>query len=343
MQVVASGPKYRDDKNVVQFFRDVHDRVAHLPGVAATGTVSSLPLSGMVGWGGIKVEGFTPAPGQELQVDIRSASTDYFRTMQIPLRTGRFFSDHDTSGQQPLALIDDRFARRFWPHESAVGKHIWFDPKKPFTIVGVVGSVKQYGLDSDSKIVTYFPDQQQPGNLMFLVAQTPSVDPSSYASAITREIHAVEPTAAVFQIRTMQDRLYSSLARQRFATTMLTAFALFGLILAAIGVYGVMSYLVTQSTHDIGVRVALGAQPASVIRLVLQQGMSLTVLGIGVGLLGAAALTRVMAGLLFGVSSWDALTFFGVALLLGAIALLATYIPALRATRIDPIVALREE
>jgi predicted permease len=342
MQVAAMGPKYHEDPAVAGFYREVSERIRHLPGVISQGTVSVLPLTGMVGWGHIDVEGFTPVPGQELQVDIRTASADYFRTMQIPLRQGRFFSDYDNAKSQQAVIIDERFADRFWPHHNAVGKHIWFDPKKPMTIVGVVGTVRQYGLDTDSKIATYFPDQQQPNNQMFLVLRTAS-DPAALTAAVSREIHAVEPSAAVYQVRTMQDRLYDSLARQRFATTMLGAFALFSLILAAIGIYGVMSYLVTQGTHDIGLRVALGAQRQNVIQLILRQGATLAAAGIGIGLLGAIALTRVMAGLLFGVSSWDAATFIAVPLLLVAIAMLATYIPARRATKVDPLVALREE
>jgi predicted permease len=243
---------------------------------------------------------------------------------------------------QQVAIVDDRFAQRFWPHDDPIGKHIWFNPKKLMTIVGVVGSVKQYGLDSPSKIVAYFADQQQPGNGMFLVVRTSS-DPLRLSSAVVREIHAVNPNAAVYQIRTMQDRLYDSLARQRFSTTMLGAFALFGLILAAIGVYGVMSYLVAQGTHDIGVRMALGAQRTRIIQMILRQGVELAAVGIGAGLIGALALTRAMSGLLFGISATDALTFCAVVLILAMVGVLATYIPAWRATKVDPIVALREE
>jgi predicted permease len=342
MQVVVTGPKYREDKAVARFYKEVGDRVSHLPGVIGQGVVSALPLTGTVGWGQINVEGFTPAPGQELQADTRIASADYFRTMEIPLRKGRFFSNHDTANMQQVAIVDDQFAERFWPHGNPIGKHVWFDPKKPMTIVGVVGSVKQYGLDTGSKIVAYFPDQQQANNGMFMAVRTSS-DPLHLSGAVVREIHAVDPSAAVYQIRTMQDRLYDSLARQRFSTTMLGAFALFGLILAAIGVYGVMSYLVTQGTHDIGVRVALGAQRANIIRMVLRQGIELAAVGIGVGLLGAMLLTRVMAGLLFGVSATDSLTFGAVVFILALVAVLATYIPAWRATKVDPIQALRQE
>jgi predicted permease len=344
MRVAASGARYRDDKNVVQFYREINDRIAHLPGVVAAGEVSTLPLTGAVGWGGINVEGFTPAPGQELQVDLRIASTDYFRAMEIPLRAGRFFSTHDTADTQKVAIVDDRFAQRFWPHESAVGKHVWFDtPDKGMTIVGVVGTVKQYALNDEGKIVVYFPHEQQPGNNLYLVARTASSDPAAVSSAIVTQIHSLDRSIAVYEVRTMQDRLHASLARQRFSASMLGAFAIFGLVLAVVGIYGVMSYLVSQSVHDIGLRVALGAQPANIIRMVMRQGIELAAFGIAAGLIGAAALTRVLVSLLFGVSATDAVTFSAVAVLLAAVAMLGAYIPARRAARVDPIVALREE
>jgi putative ABC transport system permease protein len=210
------------------------------------------------------------------------------------------------------------------------------------TIAGVVGVVKQYGLDNGSKIVVYFPHQQGPANGVYLVARTSS-NPADLANAMVREIHAVDAGVPVYDIRTMQERLYDSLARQRFATAMLGAFAAFALLLAAVGVYGVISYLVTQSTHDIGLRLALGAQPGQILGLVLRQGMALAAAGIVAGLIGAAALTRVMASLLFGVSATDALTFGLVAAILAAVVCVATLIPARRATGVDPMVALREE
>jgi predicted permease len=342
MQVAANDPKYKDDKPRANFYREIESRIAHLPGVASEGVVSVLPLTGSVGWGGINVEGYTPPPGQELQVDLRTASTEYFRTMEIPLIKGRFFSEDDTADKPQAVIIDEKFAQRFWPDTDPIGKHLWFDPKKPLTIVGVVGVVKQYGLETDGKIATYFPQQQNPGRDMFLVARTSS-DAAPLSAAITREIHSVDPTVVVYGIRTMQDRLYDSLARQRFASTLLSAFAAFALLLAAVGLYGVMSYLVTQSTRDIGVRVALGARPGDIIRMVVRQGMELLAVGILAGLAGAAALTRVMASLLFGVSTTDAATFAAVPALLAAVAFAATAIPALRATRVDPMVVLRDE
>lgn len=342
MEVAATGPKYREDKPVVNFYKEFESRVARLPGVAAEGVVSALPLTGEVGWGQIHVEGYAPPPGQELQVDIRIASTDYFRTMEVPLRKGRFFNEDDTADKPQVVIIDEKFAQRFWPDSDPIGKHLWFDPKKPITIVGVVGVVRQYGLETEGKIATYFPQQQQPDNRTFLVVRTAS-DPAGLASAVVSEIHAVDPDVVVYGIKTMQERLYDSLARQRFSSTMLGAFALFALVLAAIGLYGVMSHLVTQGTHDIGVLVALGARPGNIIGLVVRQGMQLTGIGIVLGLAGAAALTRVMTSLLFGVSSTDALTFAAVPTILAAVAFAATVIPAWKATRVDPMVALREE
>ena len=342
MQFAVSDPKYHDEKVLSNFYREVESRVAHLPGVIAEGATSALPLTGSVGWGGIHVEGYNPPPGQELQVDLRDATADYFRTMQIPLVAGRFFSDQDNLDSTKVAVIDQKFAQRFWPNNDAVGKHLWFDPKKPILIVGVVGVVKQYGLDTDGKIATYFPMQQGPDRGTFLVARSSS-DDAGLSQGITREIHAVDPTVVVYGTRTMNDRLHDSLARQRFSSTMLGAFALFALLLAAVGLYGVLSYLVTQSTHDIGILVALGARRENILALVVRQGMQLTLIGIFAGLIGAAALTRVIASLLFGVSATDLATFLAVPLLLALVAFAATVIPAWRASGVDPMVALREE
>jgi predicted permease len=332
-------PRYRDPKARAELFRQLMANVSRLPGVRSAGGTDVLPLTPSVGWGGIHVEGYTPSVSQpELQVDLRSATSGYFGTMEIPVLQGRAFDDHDTT-ERHVAIVDEKMARRFWPGGDAVGKHVWFNPKEQFTVVGVVGVVKQYGLDTDTRMVTYFPAS---GGYGWVVARTAG-DPATLAGAIARAIHAADSDIPVFDIRTMQERLHDSLARRRFSMTMLGAFAAFALILAMIGVYGALSYLVTQSMHDIGVRMALGARRANILQMVLRRGMGLAAAGIVCGLIGAAALTRLMASLLFGVSAIDIATFAMLPVFLAAVALAACYVPARRATRVDPMTALREE
>ena len=340
MRIGANTRQFPDPNAAAEYFRRFGDTIAAVPGVTMRGAVSSLPFTASVGWGSINVEGFTPQPGQELQVDLRGASVDYFRTMEIPLVRGRYFTTFDTLPKaEPVAIVDDKFARRFWPSEDPIGKHVWFDPKQQITIVGIVGTVKQYGLDVDGRIVVYRPSA---GLANYQVART-STDPAATASAIARAIQSVDPTMPVYDIRTMNDRMSDSLARQRFSMLMLGGFAAFALLLAAIGVYGVLSYLVTQSRQEIGVRMALGAQRGRIVGMVMRQGMELTIAGTVLGLLGAAALSRVMATLLFNVSAMDLLTFALVPVVLIAVAVLACFVPAHRATRVDPQVALRVE
>jgi predicted permease len=344
MRSAEAGPKYQQDKARIQYYQQLGERISRLPGVQSQGAVSALPLTASVGWGGILIEGYTPPPSEpELQVDMRVATNDYFRTMEIPLLQGRFFSDHDTADVPHVILIDDKMAKRFWPHESAVGKRMRANVKDPwYTVVGVVGTVKQYGLDIDGRMVIYYPEQQSADGDLYLVARTSNA-PASVASAMVREIHAIDAGVPVFEIRTMQERLHDSLARQRFSMAVLGGFAGFAMLLAAVGVYGVISYMVTQGTHDIGLRMALGAQQRNILGLVVKQGMALAAIGIVAGLVGAFSLTRVMASLLFGVSATDAVTFSAVTLFLVATALVASYVPALRAMRVDPVVALHYE
>jgi predicted permease len=327
------------DEAISSYFRPLSEALAAVPGVTMRGAVSSLPFTSSVGWGSINVEGWTPQPGQELQVDQRGATHDYFRTMKIPLLKGRVFNEYDmTANAELVCIIDEKFAQRFWPNGDAIGKHLWGDPKRKITIVGIVGAVKQYGLDIDGRIVMYRPTP----NAQWHVARTSS-DPTTVAAAMVRKIHEVDPTVTVVDVQTMTDRMSGSLARQRFSTVMLGAFAVFALILAIVGVYGVMSHLVTQGSHDIGVRMALGGERRNILLMVLRQGIQLAGAGIVLGLLGAGVLTRLMEGLLFGVKTTDVLTFSSVPLALLATTMLATYVPALRATRVDPMVALREE
>ncbi|HUL71924.1 MAG TPA: ABC transporter permease [Vicinamibacterales bacterium] len=341
MRLGASARQFQNRDAALGFYRPFNEALAVVPGVVARGAVTSLPFTSSVGWGGINVEGWTPAPGQELQVDQRGATTDYFRAMKIPVIQGRVFSDADLpQNAEPVCVIDEKFAQRFWPNGDAVGKHLWNgDPgATKYAIVGVVGTVKQYGLDVDGRIVMYRPSL----NGSWHVARTTG-DPTIVAAALVRKIHELDPTMTVVDVQTMTDRMSGSMARQRFSTVMLGAFAGFALLLAIVGVYGVMSHLVAQGARDIGVRMALGAERRRILSMVLRQGLELAGAGTVIGLLGAAALTRVMAGLLFDVSTTDATTFAIVPAVLIATAMLATCIPALRATRVDPVVALRDE
>jgi predicted permease len=313
--------------------------VGALPGVTMLGGVSTLPFTSSVGWGMINVEGWTPQPGEELQGDQRSATPNYFRTMRLPLLKGRYFTDADLQADaQQVAIVDDKFARRFWPTSDPIGKQVWRNPKQKQTVVGVVGTVKQYGLDVDGRMVVYRPSP----NAGYLVART-SGDPAAVSRAIIRKIHELDPTMSAYDVRTMTDRMSDSLARQRFSTIMLGAFAGFALVLAVVGVFGVMSHLVTQGARDIGVRMALGAERSRILLMVLRQALELTGAGVIMGLVAAALLTRVMTSLLFGVKPMDVVTFATVPLVLIATAMLASYLPAWRATRVDPVTALRDE
>lgn len=339
MRVGSTGTRLQNRDEGIAFYRPLSEALAAIPGVTSRGAVSALPFTSSVGWGSINVEGWTPQPGQELQVDQRGATIDYFRTMQIPVIQGRAFADLDMPGNaQPVALIDEKFAQRFWPKGDALGKQVWFNPQRKLTIVGVVGTVKQYGLDVDGRLVVYLPSPW--GG--YQVART-SGDPAVVGAAMVRKIHELDPTMTVVDVQTMSARMSRSLARQRFSTLMLGGFALFALMLAVVGVYGVLSHLVTQGAHDIGVRMALGAERRSILRMVLRQGLELTGAGIVLGLIGAAALTRVMKSLLFGVGTMDVVTFAMVPLVLIGAAIAACYVPALRATQVDPVVALRDE
>jgi len=344
MNVGAYGPQFKDPTARVQFYQELAERISHLPGVTATGAISALPLTSAVSWGGMHIEGYVPPPNEpELQVDRRAATPPYFGAMQIPLIRGRMFAETDTDKMPPVAIIDQKMAHRFWPHGDAIGKRIRRSDDSPWTtIIGVVGVVKEYGLDIDSRMVEYYPHTQIRNGTLYVVARTTS-DPASTAAAITHLVNAINPDVPVYDVATMEQRVQDSMARQRFAMTMLGGFAGFAMILAAIGIYGVMSFLVTQGTADIAIRMALGARRASILSLVFQQGMRLALVGIIVGLVGALGLTRMMSSLLFGVTPTDPFTFFSVLALLLFVALCACLFPAGRAMRIDPMVALRTE
>jgi predicted permease len=341
MRLGATARQFANRDAALAYYATFGEQLASVPGVKERGAVSPLPFTSSVGWGMINVEGWTPEPGQELQADVRGATPRYFSTMRIPLIAGRYFDDADLGqGAAPVAIIDNKFAQRFWPHGKVIGKRVWFgtDQTKSLTIAGVVGTVKQYGLDVDGRIAVYVPS----ANAAYQVART-SGDPATVAGAMVKKIHQLDPTLTVFDVRTMADRMSDSMARQRFSTTMLGAFAGFALLLAVVGVYGVISNLVAQGAHDIGVRMALGAERRGILLLVLRQGMQLTVVGVIVGVFGALALTHVMASLLFDVSATDLMTFAVVPIALITTAAVAICIPALRAARVDPTVALRAD
>ena len=339
LRLGASTRQFTDREASLAYYRPFGEALAAGPGVQMRGAVSALPFTSSVGWGSINVEGWTPQAGEELQVDQRGVTPDYFQTMRIPVIQGRTFAPPDyASTAEQIVVIDENFAKRFWPNGDAIGKHLWFDPARKMRIVGVVGTVKQYGLNIEGRIVVYRPSI----NPSWHVFRTSS-DPAAVARDVVRKIRELDPTMTVVDVQSMEDRMSQSMARERFATLMLGAFAMFALVLAVVGVYGVLSHLVTQSTHDIGVRMALGAERGRILSMVLRQGMELTGVGTVLGLAGAALLTRAMANLLFGVSSTDLATFSAVPVVLVATAAIASYIPALRATRVDPVTALRDE
>jgi predicted permease len=348
LRLAAIGPAYADPIRRQAFYQQLWERIRRLPGVEAAGGASVLPLSGGIGWGSITIEGYDPAAsGQEaIQADQRIASVGYFETMKIPLISGRFFSEQDRKDALKVAIIDENMARTYWPGADAVGKRLkqgGTSSDSPWlTVVGVVASVKQYALDINSRVALYMPHEQALTSTMFVTVRTTN-DPRSIAANVTEEARAMDPNVPVFDIKTMEQRLSESLARRRFAMLALGLFAVVAMLLAVVGIYGVMSYAVAQRTREIGIRMALGAQSRDVLRMVVGQGMLLAAIGVGIGLLAAIGLTRLMASLLFGVSATDPMTFAAIALLLASVALGACFVPARRALKVDPMIALRYE
>ena len=350
LELTMTGRKYNDADAVLQTYKQLWERVSALPGVTAVGGVTALPLSQMMAWGPITVEGRAAPEGEKfINADIRVVGGDYFRAMDIPLVKGRFFSPElDTRTSPRVVVIDERMANQFWPGEDPLGKRIrtgGFDvtPDTPWmTIVGVVGGVKQDALDADSRIAYYRFQGQTPSRAMNVVVRS-RLDPSGLAAAVTGQIRALDPDLPIYKMRTMGERVEASLAERRFSMLLLTCFAVLALGLAAIGIYGVMAYLVSQSTRELGIRLALGAAPRDLLVLVVRQGMLVAATGMVIGLCGAFALTRFMRALLFGVQASDPATFLAIAMTLTLVALAACYVPARRAARIDPIVSLRTE
>lgn len=347
MEVTLTAPKNPDAQAVMESYRQLWSRLAAIPGVTAAGGISALPLSQMMAWGPITVEGRVPPPGEKfINADQRFVGGEYFRAMDIPLLSGRLFTDHDTRANPRVVVVDEFMAHQLWPAEDAVGKRIRLggsDSASPWmTIVGVVGRIKQDALESDSRMAMYLAHTQFPTRAMNVVLETES-DPALLAAPVLSEIRKMDPDLPVYNVRTMAQRVEESLARRRFATLLLTLFAALGLGLAALGVYGVIAYLVSQGTREIGIRIALGATPRGILLLIVRHGMTLAVVGVALGLFGALGVARFMRRLLFQIDAVDPATFAGVALLLTLIALAATVVPARRAARIDPIESLRSE
>ncbi len=346
-ELTMTGQKYSNSVAILNTYRQLWDSLERLPGVTASGGITSLPLSNAPAWTPITIEGRVPPPGEKfINADARIVSGHYFQSMEIPLRRGRFFNESDDGKGQQVIIIDERLAREFWPNEDPIGKRIHLVDMKSsepwLSIVGVVGRVKHESLDSDPRIAFYVPQSQYATRGMTVVLRSRS-DPSSLTAAAKGELRALDPDLPMFSVRTMAQRIDDSLARRRFSMLMLGVFAALALALAAIGIYGVMSYLVTQGTREIGIRIALGATPQHILALVVRQGMTLALSGVAIGLAGAFLLTRLMRSLLFGVNATDPLTFAAISALLTLVALLASYIPAQRASQVDPMISLRCE
>lgn len=343
---IAAGGKYAPGEPRIQFFRQAVERLRALPGVQSAGAVLSLPLGGEsfnVGRAFIR-EGRPATPDESGNAAYLATTPDYFRTLQIPIIAGRAFTDQDIEQSRKVLIVNETMARQLWPGESPMGRHltIWRDEKFPREIVGIAGDTKP-SLDTEAGPQMYVPYAQDAnwGSLTFVIRT--NADPLSMAGAARNEFRALDKSLPVFNVKTMNDVLASSVAPRRTPMLLLSAFAGVALLLAMIGIYGVTSYYVTQRTQEIGIRMALGAQMSDVLKLVLKGGMALALLGIVTGLAGALALTRLMGSLLFGVKPTDVVTFAAVSLCLLVTALIACYLPARRATKVDPLVALRYE
>jgi len=345
LSISLPGLRYPEPAQAVAFFEQAEQRIKSLPGVLDAGATSRPALKGSQYTNDMTIEG-APPDDYIREVRHKSITPDYFAAMGIQVISGRLFDSSDNEKSQPTIIVNEAFARSCFPNENPVGKRVKF--AKPAergdweTIVGVVRSEKQDSLSTDPVPEVYKSYRQEAQSEMTLVART-SVDPRSLLGAVREEIRALDGGLALYDIRTANDLIYESLARQRFTMLLLVVFGGLALLLASVGVYGVMSYSVTQRTHEIGIRMALGAQTKNIFKEVLRHGLRLTALGVLIGLAGAFAATRLMGSLLFGVSATDPLTFVAISLVLTGVALGACFVPARRATKVDPMVALRYE
>jgi putative ABC transport system permease protein len=340
--------RYKSDQQG-RFFADLKTRLESSPGVQSASSILPLPLSGEVWTISFQIEGRPVAQKDEPSENIFFTGVDYFRTMGIPLIKGRDFDNRDQHGSPPVMIVSQEFARKYFPNEEPIGKRIkpgistYEDEDSTFReIVGVVGDLRNRTLSTEPKPAYYVPQTQIPWSQATMVVKTTN-EPHSLVSGVTKQVAAMDPDLPLFGVKTMREYLAASVAAPRFSTTLLSIFAAVALVLTLVGLYGVMSYSVAQRTNEIGIRLALGAQSRDVLLMIVKQGSMLIVLGLGIGLLGAYALTRLIESLLFGVTAKDPITFMAAAVLLAIVALLACYIPAWRATKVDPMDALRCE
>ncbi len=343
MRLSLPNTKYREPEQTIQFFDTLLERVRNVPGIRSAAVVSLLPFGGRTSDGFI-VEGHEPETGGVApNAQDRAVSTGYFQTLEIPLLLGRDFLASDRADSAQVAIVDDTLARRYWPDGNAIGKRIRYAWSEDWlTIVGVTGGIKNSNLKVAAEPHIYLPYAQNPDRQMYLTVRTVG-EPGAVTATIRGELQALDADLPLWGVQPLTDAVDKTLNNQRLTNTLLTVFALLAVLLAAVGIYGVMSLYVSNRTNEFGIRLALGAQPAVLLRSVLRQGLALTLAGVIAGTAVAVALTRTLASLLFEVSATDPMVFFSVPLLLIAVALLACYVPARRATRVDPLVALRHE
>ena len=345
METSLPSDEYKDKSKRLDFYQQLLSRVGALPGVVKVGGVDIVPFSSGYNGFTFQIVGQTPFPkGQEPYSELRIATPGYFDAIGTSLRSGRLFNDHDDANSTPVILINETLARRFMPRQQPIGQRIDLggDEKEIREVVGVVADVKNDDFDEQPDPAVYVPHAQKPSRTMSLVIRA-TQDPTRLASAVRSEVQALDPSLPVSNIKTVNQMIDERISAKRLMTYILAVFGLTALLLASVGIYGVMSYAVTQRTQEIGIRMALGARAIDVLKLVVRNGMSLALIGMAIGLAGAYALTRLLANLLFHVTPTDSLTFAAVSLSLILVALLACYIPARRATKVDPLVALRYE
>lgn len=347
LTIPLDSKKYPQAQRARVFFQQAMSRVANIPGVEAIGTISQLPLSGAIYAGGFTIEGApTPPPNTDTVADRRLVSPDYFKAMGIPMLKGRAFTDKDNDKSPGVAIISESMVRRFIPDGDPIGRRIKLggaSSNRPWlSIVGVVGDIKDSSIAGQPTPHIYAPYTQQQSTSMTLVVRT-SADAAGLLPAVRREIWSLDRGQPITNVKTMSQYVAEARAPQTFSTVLLSIFALLALVLSAVGIYGVLTYSVSQRAHEIGVRMALGARQRDIMKLILKQSLALITTGVVIGLFAAVALTRLMQGLLFGVSATDPLTFACISLLLAIIALLACGIPARKASKVDPMIVLRME